>query len=163
MVSREGLYQINFNSEERQILFEKFGTVDKSELIKKIKDLALSKTVELSISARREQAKLRIDEANARIKESQAIYWETFKQPPTPQAHQAITHSVPAYSQPQTPKSEKMLQDDLTLKCVTCGKIFPRRAFDFEQADDYFKHVRADHRRELYEGERKILAELANH
>ena len=53
-------------------------------------------------------------------------------------------------------KSKKILQEDGTLRCMRCNRVIPMRGFDFEQLDDYRKHVESSHGN-LYESERKEL------
>jgi hypothetical protein len=86
------VFWMRFNADDRKKLYEKFGTTDKSELIKKIKALALAEETprdpnELTM----EQIEYRTAKAKMKIAESQATYWETFKQPPSPQAKIAMT------------------------------------------------------------------------
>lgn len=157
------LFQLNFDAEAREILAKKFGTTDKKEICALIRELALTANTDPNLAQRLQLAKVRIAEATADIKEGQAKQWKTT----SPNTSEPTT--TPSYptAKPQTrirpPTPQKMLQDDLTLRCVTCGKVFPRRAYDFEQANDYLYHVKNIHGRDLYEGERKVCAELANH
>ena len=62
--------------------------------------------------------------------------------------------------------SKEIIQDDKTLRCFTCGKIIELRAYDYLQVDDYEKHVRLEHDRELYQNEKeqmlKVLGEIEN-
>lgn len=53
--------------------------------------------------------------------------------------------------------STEIIQADKSLRCMTCGKIIEMRAYDFEQVNDYEKHVRNNHERELFESERKQM------
>lgn len=58
-----------------------------------------------------------------------------------------------------TYKSDKILQQDGTLRCKHCNKKIGMRAFDFEQLDDYKKHVESIHG-ELENVERAELLEI---
>jgi DNA-directed RNA polymerase subunit N (RpoN/RPB10) len=59
-----------------------------------------------------------------------------------------------------------IIQIDNSLRCFTCGKLIEMRAYDFQQVEDYEKHVKELHQRELYQNEREsmliVLGEVSN-
>lgn len=61
--------------------------------------------------------------------------------------------------------SNKIIQEDGTLRCFTCGQIFEMRGYDFQQVDEYEKHCLNQHDRKLFDNEReemlKVLGEIA--
>ena len=60
-----------------------------------------------------------------------------------------------------THKPKKILQEDGTLRCMRCNKKIEMRAYDFEQVNDYNKHVGETHGK-LFESERKELNKILN-
>ncbi|HSA76453.1 MAG TPA: hypothetical protein VLE02_02800 [Nitrosarchaeum sp.] len=62
--------------------------------------------------------------------------------------------------------TKEIIQPDNRLRCFTCGIILELRAYDYLQVEDYEKHIKEIHQRELTELEResmlKILGEVAN-
>ncbi len=64
-----------------------------------------------------------------------------------------------SYGTTITHKPKKILQENGTLRCMRCNKKIEMRAFNFEQLDDYRKHVEISHG-SLYESERKELMEI---
>lgn len=57
--------------------------------------------------------------------------------------------------------SKDIIQADGSLRCFTCGIILQMRGYNFQQVDDYEKHVRDSHDRKLFDNEmesmRKVL------
>lgn len=168
------VYQFKVYDENLQKFLDSQESI--SDFLRKlVQDFKDSKLIypSQSIDYKLKEARLENYTHKNRIEKVKADYAETFGQLPSPRATNAINQRFadgrpqgkPYYPEqrPQTPTSYTMVQVDGTLKCVTCGKIIPKRAYDFQQADDYAKHVIGDHNRKLYEGEQKICAELANH
>ncbi len=171
-------FHLYFGVDERKKLVEIYGTDYKPKIKELIKQRSLLTTEELlnqlgldpqqnptSYKLRKEKAqveyweeKARREKALATIAEQKAIYVTTFGTEPSPRGNQALKqHAENKIRQQNT----SILKDDGTLKCISCGKIFPMRAYDFEQAEDYQKHIKLDHQRGLYiESEKPIIAKL---
>lgn len=147
-----------YNNEEIKTLIEKYGTDVKEELIKKIKEHSLSQEQPKTHKSELEEWKLRKLKAETLLKEHELNYIQNFGSEPSREAKSAMRQLAEHHAKKQ---SINIKQPDGTLKCLTCGKIFPTRPYDFQQADDYLNHVKAIHQRELYlESERPIIAAM---
>lgn len=59
--------------------------------------------------------------------------------------------------------TKEIKQLDGTLRCITCGKKIEMRAYNFQQVEDYSKHIKDKHDRDynqIYETERKVFLEM---
>lgn len=176
--SREPKFDFWYGAEERKKLVEIYGTDYKPKIKELIKQRSLLTTEELldqlgldpqsnptSYKLRLEKAKVeyweekaRLTKAKADLAEKELVYVGVFKSKPSPEAKEALRQHVENKIKHQ---NTSILKDDGTLKCISCGKIFPMRAYDFEQGNDYQTHVKVAHQRELYiESETPIIAKL---
>ena len=55
--------------------------------------------------------------------------------------------------------SKEIIQPDGNLRCQQCGKFFEKTG-DFNQTENYRLHVEKEHRRGLFEAERKVMMGL---
>ena len=179
-----GNFFIYYNAKEQESLVEKFGTTDKKELQKLIKKESLikienSETIaptnssdQLTTKEKLEKVKL----ANETLK-----IWNEFRtsgfsleqledyvnngvmpymdNPIFPENKKDDTKPIITFGTTIRHTSKKIKQEDGTLRCLHCSRTIPMRAFDFEQLDDYRKHVESTHEK-LDEAEITELMEI---
>ena len=98
-----------------------------------------------------DQLKQILNDGDIPLPENKTLYpvEETTSQPKsTPKFGITVTHT-----------NNKIKQDDGTLRCKRCNKKIDMRAYDFEQLDDYRKHVENTHGK-LTDDEREELIQL---
>jgi len=173
-----GQFDDYYNVEEQKILVEKFGTSDKKELKKLIHQYVLSpsKTSEDPKTVDEKLKKVKL--ANETLKAWKEIRSSggtvddlerlvNYGEIPSLENNyergeiQTTTEEKPklefqTFGKTIINKPKKILQEDGTLRCMQCNHIIDMRAYDFEQLDDYRKHVEQAHGK-LYESERKEL------
>lgn len=114
MTSNEAKFQFYFNIKQRTFLVEKYGTINKKELMQKIAEdiLENTQTKIQTIDDKIKNERLTNLQYKNRIDKVRAEHYETFGKEPSPQANEAIkigTRTTPkdvttTYSKPITAK-----------------------------------------------------------
>lgn len=55
--------------------------------------------------------------------------------------------------------TNELIQPDNSLRCTSCGKIIEAKAYQFESIDEYERHIKEAHNRQLYQTERSKFNE----
>ena len=182
-------FYVYFNEEEQEALVEKFGTTEKKELNKLMKKAILSQSENsetINPLNNSDQQTTKAELELVKLRNETVKTWKNFvsvggnpndfvefiKNGSIPYVEDSIFSNDTAINDDtekpkpvltfgttirHTPK--KIKQDDGTLRCLHCSRAIPMRGFDFEQLDDYRKHVESTHGR-LDEAERTQLMEI---
>ena len=154
----------NFTAYVKQLILNDMNGVTattapaKEEETKKLKRIDLK----LKIWDRLRNGGYTLEQINRILKDEEIPYPQNNFQP----IEQAKTTDTPkiefeSYGTTIINKPKKILQDDLTLRCMRCNRVIETRGFDFEQVNDYKKHVEETHG-ELFSTEREELSEILN-